>query len=161
MQNPMKVKANLFLGVCVAFLLNSCSETPTYEKSYAFDNKEWAQNVKPSFTIDIQDIEKEYDFIITLRTTTDYKYSNLWIYLNTTTPDGKKAREPFEIKTTNPDGSWIGKKTGTIVEHSLYFKRRKLPLKGRYVFVLEQGITDSKVDQVLDIGLQVLEVKKP
>lgn len=155
------MKVNLFSLIFSVLFLSACTETPTYEKSYAFENKVWEQNVKPSFTIDIKDIEKEYDFILTLRTTTDYKYSNLWIYLNTTTPDGKKAREPFEIKTTNPDGSWIGKKTGTIVEHSLYFKRRKLPAKGKYVFVLEQGITDSKVDQVLDVGLQVLEVKKP
>lgn len=160
MQSRMNVKANIVLLLFAAFVISSCTETPTYEKSYAFDNKEWAQNVKPSFTINIKDIEKEYDFILTLRTTTDYKYSNLWIYLNTTTPDGKKSREPFEIKTTNPDGSWIGKKTGTIVEHSLYFKRRKLPAKGKYVFVIEQGITDSKVNQVLDLGLQVLEVKK-
>jgi len=77
--------------------------------------------------------------------------------MSTTTPDGQKAREPFEIKITNPDGSWIGKKTGTVVEHSLYFKRRKLPTKGKYVFVLEQGITNTMVDEVLDIGLMVQE----
>jgi hypothetical protein len=81
--------------------------------------------------------------------------------MNTKTPNGEKAREPFEIKITNPDGSWIGKKTGTIVENSLNFKRRKLPLKGKYTFILEQGITDSKINQVLDIGLVVTEAKKP
>ena len=119
----------------------------------------WEQNVKPSFVIDIADTTKEYDFILTLRTTTDYKYSNLWLYMNTTTPSKEHAREPFEIKITNPDGSWVGKKTGTIVEHSLYFKRRKMPMKGAYVFLLEQGITDSKVDEVLDISLVVQEAK--
>lgn len=156
----MKVKVNLVVILLAAMTIVSCQDTQTYEKSYAFENKEWPQNVKPSFTVDIQDTTKAYDFVITLRTTTEYKYSNLWIFLNTTTPDGQKAREPFEIMTTNPDGTWIGKKTGTIVEHALMFKRRKLPLKGKYVFVIEQGITDSKVDQVLDIGLQVLEAKQ-
>jgi gliding motility-associated lipoprotein GldH len=155
----MKVKAKLFAAVFAAAILVSCDETLTYEKSYSFENKEWNQNVKPSFTIDIKDADKEYDFVLTLRTTTEYKYSNLWVYLNTTTPDGKKVREPFEIKTTNPDGTWIGKKTGTIVEHAIYFKRRKFPSKGKYVFVIEQGITDSKVDEVLDVGLQLLVVK--
>jgi hypothetical protein len=33
-----------------------------------------------------------------------------------------------------------------------------LPLKGKYTFTLEQGITESKIDQVLDIGLNVEEV---
>ena len=144
----------------LAFLI-SCESAPTFEKSYVFENKEWKQDIKPSFTVDIKDASKDYDFVLTLRTSTEYKYSNLWVYMNTKTPNGEKAREPFEIKITNPDGSWIGKKTGTIVENSLNFKRRKLPLKGKYTFILEQGITDSKIDQVLDIGLVVTEAKKP
>lgn len=130
-----------------------------YQKSYTFEKKEWAQNVKPSFTIDIKDTSKVYDFILTLRTTTDYKFSNLWVFFNTTSPDGKKSREAFEIVITNPDGTWYGKKTGTIVENNLIFRQKKIPMKGKYVFVLEQGITDSKIDEVLDVGLTVDESK--
>jgi gliding motility-associated lipoprotein GldH len=140
-------------------MLFSCSEQPFYEKVYSFKNNEWSQRVKPSFTIDIKDINIEYNFVITLRTTTDYKFSNLWIYMNTITPDGTKAREPFQIAVTNPDGSWAGIKTGTIVELPLQFNKRRLPKKGKYTFTLEQGITDSKIDEVLDIGLRVTEGK--
>ena len=159
MQRIMKRRSKAVVLFSLAFLI-SCESAPTFEKSYIFENKEWKQDVKPSFTVDIKDASKEYDFVLTLRTTTEYKYSNLWVYMNTKTPNGEKAREPFELKITNPDGSWIGKKTGTIVENSLNFKRRKLPLKGKYTFILEQGITESKIDQVLDIGLVVTEAKK-
>jgi gliding motility-associated lipoprotein GldH len=160
MQGIMKIRSKIGVFFCLAFLI-SCENAPIFEKSYVFENKEWKQNVKPSFIVDIKDATKEYDFVLTLRTTTEYKFSNLWIYMNTQTPNKESARESFEIKITNPDGSWIGKKTGTIVENSLNFKRRKLPLKGKYTFILEQGITDSKIDQVLDIGLVVTEAKKP
>lgn len=157
----MKIRNKIVSIVVGSMLVSSCVEAPTFEKSYAFEDEQWDQKVKPSFTLEIKDIEKEYDFVLTVRTTTDYKYSNLWIYWNTTTPDGEKAREPFEIKITNPDGSWIGKKTGTIVENSLYFKRRKMPVKGKYIFVLEQGITSSKIDEILDVSLLVQEVNQP
>lgn len=155
----IKVKVKFFSVLALVAVLASCGDIPVYEKSYTFQNNVWDQNVKPSFAIDIKDITKEYDFILTLRTTTDYKFSNLWIYLNTTTPDGQKAREPFQIHITNPDGSWIGKKTGTVVENELVFKRKKLPVKGKYVFVLEQAITESQIGEVLDVGLMVLEAK--
>ncbi len=149
-----------YLFYCLLIgVLYSCSEQPFYEKVYSFKNNEWSQRVKPSFTIDIKDINIEYNFAITLRTTTDYKFSNLWIYMNTITPDGTKAREPFQIAVTNPDGSWAGIKTGTIVELPLQFNNRRLPKKGKYTFTLEQGITDSKIDEVLDIGLRVTEGK--
>jgi gliding motility-associated lipoprotein GldH len=158
----MEMKA-LISSILIAFgfLLAGCSSAPVYEKSYDFENNEWSQKVKPSFTVDIKDTSKAYNFVITLRTTTEYKFSNLWIYLNTSTPDGQKVREPYEIKLTNPDGSWTGKKTGTIVEKSIYFKNRKMPKSGKYVFVIEQGITESLIDEVIDIGLLVEEVAVP
>ena len=137
----MRLLRNFFLFFILGLSILSCSEKPFYEKVYSFDGNEWTQRVKPSFTVDVKDIEKEYNFIITLRTTTDYKYSNLWIYMNTITPDGTKAREPFQIQITNPDGSWAGIKTGTIVEHPLQFNKRKLPKKGKYTFTIRSDNT--------------------
>jgi gliding motility-associated lipoprotein GldH len=138
----------------------SCNETAYYQKSFGFKNNIWSKNVKPKFEVEFQDTTKLYDFVLTLRATTDYKYSNLWIFLNSTPPVGESVREPYEIKTTFPDGSWIGKETGTIVEHQLVFKRRRLPFKGKYKFGVEQAITDKTVDEVLDISLRVEEVKE-
>jgi gliding motility-associated lipoprotein GldH len=135
-----------------------CTGSALYEKTFDFNENRWAQNIKPTFSVDIKDTSKTYNFVITLRTTTEYKFSNLWIFLNTTTPEGQKVREPYEIKITNPDGSWSGKKTGTIVETSIYFRNKKMPLPGKYTFVLEQGITESLIDEVIDIGLFVEQV---
>ena len=149
----------LLLYILVVFIVVSCSETAFYQKSFGFQNNTWSQKVKPKFEIEFQDTTKLYDFIVTVRTTTDYKYSNLWIFLNSTPSVGKSVREPYEIKTTYPDGSWIGKKTGTVVEHQLVFKRRRLPFKGKYKFEIEQGITEKKLDEVLDISLRIEEVK--
>jgi gliding motility-associated lipoprotein GldH len=148
----------IFLAATV--ILSGCEQAPVYEKVYAFENSKWGQKQRLNFSVDIQDIDQEYDFIITLRTTTDYQFNNLWIFLNTTTPTGQKAREPFEIKVTNPDGSWAGIKTGTVVEFPLKFKSRKLPEKGKYSFTIEQGITSSEIDEVLDLGFRVDRVKK-
>lgn len=146
-------KASILIVLCLA--LFSCKEDSFYTKSYAFAHQEWNQDVKPVFKVNIQDTSILYDFVVTVRTTTDYAYNNLWIFLNTKPPHGQEVREPFEIKTTYPDGNWIGKKTGTIVEHELIFKRRKVPFKGMYTFTFEQAITLKKVDEILDISMEV------
>lgn len=152
----MKTKRRIFgTLILLGMFLVSCGKQSYFEKVYSFDGNEWKQNVKPKFVVDIKDISKPYNFIVTIRTTTDYKYSNLWMYMNTKTPTGEKGREPFQMYITNPDGTWIGKKTGTVVENALYFKKRKLPKKGKYTFVIEQGITESIVDEILDIDFRV------
>ncbi len=158
---PQEMSAKkLGIALILALLFVSCGEQPLFEKSYSFKENKWTQNVKPAFKIDIQDTTLAYDFTITFRVTTDYAYNNVWFYLNTKTPDGLNAREPFEMKITNPDGSWAGKKTGTVVETQLNFNRRKLPKKGSYYFTLEQGVTMKELDEVLDIGLNVDVAKK-
>ena len=79
--------------------------------------------------------------------------------MKTESPDGTIAREPFEIMITDENGKWIGNKTGSVVETSLYFKKRTLPIAGKYSFTIEQAITASTIDEVLDIGFTVTKEK--
>lgn len=153
------MKTNLVLFLALLFLA-SCGEQPYFEKVYSFESRKWDQDVKPKFEVKIDDVSKPFNITLFLRTTTDYPYNNLWIYLKTTLPDGTTKREPFEIEISNSDGSWVGTKTGTVVETALYFKERVLPQKGLYSFEVEQAITKSTVDEVLDIGLSVAQVKE-
>lgn len=156
----MRIKLKHLVPISFVLLLFvSCTENVFYTKSYSFQNNTWDQKIKPLFKVIIDDTSKVYNFILTLRTTTDYEYSNCWIYLNSTTPNKEKAREPFEIKITNPDGSWIGTKSGTIVENSLFFKQRKFPQKGAYFFAVEQAVIQKELGEILDIGLRIEEVK--
>jgi gliding motility-associated lipoprotein GldH len=140
-------------------LLNACSETPFYNKSYSIPSGVWKQQMRPSFAVKIDDINAKYNFILTVRTTTDYSFSNLWMFLNSKGPKNISGREPFEIKVAKPDGSWIGDKTGSIVENRLLFKQRKLTEKGVYTFELEQGVTLAELNNVIDIGLIIEKVK--
>ena len=153
------MKINKILLLSLGLLLFSCSKPPLYEKSYSFADNHWDQTVKPRFIFNVEDSVALYDFTINLRTTTDYKYNNLLIFITTITPDGQRVREPYEIKITEQNGQWLGKKTGTIVENKLLFKNRNLPRKGKYFFLLEQGITASSIDQVLDISMKVEKSK--
>lgn len=148
--------------VGISLLLFACGKAPFYTKTFSFEGNEWEQPVKPKFVVTIEDTSAFYEFILTLRTTTDYRYNNLWIYWNTVTPDEHtpNAREPFEFKIQAPTGEWYGKESGTIVENQLIFNRRKFPFPGKYTFMMEQGITESEIDEVLDIGLTIEKLKE-
>jgi gliding motility-associated lipoprotein GldH len=170
----MKARNSLYV-ILLLIVLWSCEQPALYERSYTFKNNTWAQNVKPRFVVDIKETAKEHVFVMTLRTTTDYKYSNLWVFLNTKNPKGETMREPVEIAVTNADGSWIGIKTGTIVETEVVFIRSKegqfevfdrpgnpprmlkcsLAEAGKYTFTIEQGITQMAIDEVLDLTFLV------
>ena len=148
-------KRGTHIAALVITLLSSCGKQALYDKTHSFKDRVWEQDVKPNHRVEITDTNKVYNLSLTLRTTTDYKYNNLWVFLTTKLPDGSSERKPFQFRITNEDGSWVGNKTGTIVETELDFRNRRLPLLGTYEFTLEQGITQSAIDEVLDIGLKV------
>ena len=146
--------------IAITFIMAGCSDRPYFDKFYSFDNNEWPQHVKPVFNIEVDDTTKWYDFVLTLRTTTDYGNSNLWVFLNTKTPSGIKAREPFQIRIADEKGAWLGQKSGTTVEHQLIFRKRKFPEIGVYEFILEQGITEERIEEILNVGLTMTAYEK-
>lgn len=155
----MIIKNNILLFFVLAFALVSCGEKPMYTKAVSFKDNRWNLDQKPTFEVDIEDTTKAYNFRLILRTTTDYAYSNLWIFLKTIAPDGSEGREPYQIRIANEDGSWIGNKSGSMVETELSFAARKLPLKGKYTFIVEQAITKDEVDDVSDLIFEVSPVQ--
>lgn len=156
-----QIRSHSLLLLLLAVVLIGCGEKPLFEKVYSFDDRLWTLDQKPEFKVEVTDTTALYDISLTLRTTTDYKFNNLWIFLNTTLPDGQSERLPFQIRISNEDGSWTGNKTGSVVETSLDFPARKLPVKGEYSFIVEQAVTQSQVDEILDIGLRVNKTVLP
>ncbi len=139
----------------VLVLLVSCGESPLFTKSVAFDNNEWKQDQKAVFEVNIPDTTQFYTITITLRTTTDYAYNNMWFFLHSKTPKGQEGREPVEMKIAHPDGSWIGEKSGTVVTTVARFSHRRFPQQGKYRFTFEQGVTENSVKDILDISYTV------
>ncbi len=155
----MKYSCLIFLGLSV--LLFSCSESPYYTKSHEFSNQIWNLNEKPRFIVDIKDTNQRYDFTFYIRTTSDYAYNNIWVFLHSTDPSGEKSKEAFEVKTTNKDGSWIGKKSGSVIEHKFdKIKSVKFSKKGKYTFSLEQASDKGDLKNVIDATLVVEKSKK-
>ncbi|MBU2018327.1 MAG: gliding motility lipoprotein GldH [Bacteroidetes bacterium] len=151
MTQTIKNKFGYFL---LFLLLQSCGDSALYDRSFSFDKHEWPQGNFPKFVVPIVDTNANFDVDFTLRTTTDYPFSNIWMNISIIFPDGTKLRRPYELKITDQKG-WLGQKSGTIVENTLSFPKSKLPQKGNYTFVLEQATPETVVSEVLDIGLRV------
>lgn len=146
----------LFFGV---FLFSSCGETPFYDSAYSFKDKKWALEDTASFEFDVTDTVQQYDFVLTLRTTTTYPFSNLWVHVSTTAPDESKSKMAQRINLAAPDGSWIGRVSGTIVESKLHYKTTNFPLEGTYRFDVTHAIQKETVPEVLDLSLRVVAAK--
>lgn len=155
-----------YLKLCALVLILaatiSCGDQPYFMETISFDGQKWTQNTMPEFKVNFEGDTSSYDVIFTFRTSTDYAYNNLWIYLTTAGPMcpsisentaffGRKAKE---LKIAKPNGEWLGQKSGTFIENKLYYIRSKF-CKGTYTFKLEQGITIKEMQNISDVTIEV------
>ena len=131
--------------------------------TYAFENQKWVEDVAPIFSVDFNGDTTSYDVILTFRTSTNYEFNNIWVYMSTDGPIceeiqnksrflGRKAKE---IKIAKKNGEWMGQKSGTFIENKLYYIRSKF-CKGTYVFKLEQGVTMQELEGIHDVTIEIL-----
>lgn len=140
--------------------LFSCSEESLYHRTHIIKDGIWTQKMKPFFKVDISDTTKMYDMVLTIRTTTEYPYSNMWLYFTVYYPTKKSQKFPIQLVTCDREGRWLGKKSGSLVSFSKLLIHNKLALKGTYKFTVEQGITQKNLSEVVDVSLDVFAYKE-
>ena len=140
----------------------SCGDNPLFMKTHKFQDNQWKQSEKPIFKVNFPGDTITYDVLFTLRSTIDYSYNNIWLYITTKGPECPECptigsilkRAPVEIKMAKPNGQWIGNKSGTYVDHKLKFRQRRF-CKGEYSFEVEQGVTVGTLDELSDLTVEV------
>tara|TARA_B100000767_G_C19732183_1_gene522209 strand:+ start:496 stop:990 length:495 start_codon:yes stop_codon:yes gene_type:complete len=150
----------LFLLVLTLF---SCGEKPYFMDTYTFENQKWMEDTTPVFEVNFNGDSSSYDVIFTFRTSTNYEFNNLWLYMSTGGPScnemedksGFLGRKAKELKIAKKNGEWMGQKSGTFIENKLYYIRSRF-CKGIYAFKLEQGVTMKELGEIHDVTIEVL-----
>jgi gliding motility-associated lipoprotein GldH len=155
----MKIRRNSIVLIAtfaaIIGMITSCGEGAYYDDVYSFENKTWHKSDTASFVVPVTDTTNLFKFSISLRTTASYEYSNLWIYILSTSPDGSTSKVAQKLPLARPDGSWIGNVSGTVVQTDVRFAAKHFPLKGDYSFEFINATQQEEVEHVLDIGLRV------
>lgn len=151
------MKAIVSSVIVSLFLLASCGPTPFYEGTYDFKDHSWGSGESPAFDFVSKDTAVAYNFVVTLRTTPEYEYSNLWVFMYILNPNGEQRKDTLNFPLADPSGKWIGKKTGSVIEHEMLIGwNKKFPTKGEYKIRFEQAIPDPEVNHVMDLSLRIV-----
>lgn len=150
------MKCKICLYLIVGLVLTSCGKQPMYIKTYDFSDHTWGGGESPEFKFRTNDTKNAYNFVLTLRTTTDYEYSNLWVFMYTKSPNKKIRKDTLNFPIAEPNGKWIGENSGSIVENEFLIGfNKKFPAKGKYTIWFEQAIMQKEVNNVLDLTFEV------
>jgi gliding motility-associated lipoprotein GldH len=156
-------KNNLFLilPLAILFVLSGCTNNTLFNGTKKMDNEQWNMYNPAAFRCTVNDTVKAYDVTFSLRTSTDYPYRNIYLFVLTSFPSGYTQADTVQYAVTNEKGEWIGKGVGDIRELTFHYKSNVyFPEKGVYQFRIIHGMRDVDLKGVYDFGMKIHKRKQ-
>jgi gliding motility-associated lipoprotein GldH len=100
--------------VGIAAVFSACDESRVFEKNREIKDYIWDSRNKASFTFEVKDTATLHNIYVNVRHADFYQYSNIWLMVRTTFPDGKQLSKRVEVPLANDDGAWHGEGIGDI-----------------------------------------------
>jgi gliding motility-associated lipoprotein GldH len=152
-------KKMLLLLLLPAISLISCDPGRIYEENIMIPDGSWNAGHRLTFEVTISDNLSPCNMYLNIRNGPEYNFSNLYLFLTTTFPDGTTARDTIELTLAGYDGRWLGSGIGSVKFSKFLFKDNiHFTQKGAYRFTMEQAMRVPKLQGIRDLGLRIEKI---
>lgn len=153
----MKRLIEILLISLITIAVSSCgNQNVIYDESEIIPNAKWDYQERPYFDVNIEDILSSHAFYLNIRHLENYRYSNFYMFLHTTFPNGNVTHDTIECILAYPDGRWVGEGSGSMRTSKILLNNNlRFPLKGNYHFEIEQAMREPVLEGITDVGLRV------
>lgn len=144
-----------FILLIVTVLSSCVNKNVIFDESVVISNAAWNNQDFPYFDVNVEDTTSAYNFYLNIRHLENYRYSNFYMFLHTTFPDGNQTHDTIELVLSYPDGRWIGKGSGSMRDNNILLNNNlHFPAKGNYRFEIEQAMRESVLEGITDVGIR-------
>ncbi len=153
------MRKRLFSLCSFLILLSACSSPDKiYEEHFPLKGEVWEVEKMLPFEFTIDDTVSPYRFGLNFRYTENYPYQDIYLFLQTTFPDGKLSYDTLHCDLFSPEGEALGK-GHRIKELETNYSLLKFPMKGKYVMRYIQAMRTDTLEGVESFGISLS--KKP
>ena len=142
----------ILLIAAAASLLSACSHDIVYSRFIPISSEEWAADSVLRFDYTIQDAAVDYRMLVYVRHTERYPYQNMWLFID----DGQRE-DTIEFYLADDRGRWLGDKNHGFIEMPVLLEvTKQFPDTGAYSLTIRQGMRDSLLRGITDIGVEII-----
>lgn len=147
------MRSKILLGF-LPFLLFSCTPGVVFDEMSELPETGWYSGVNPVFETEIKDTTHHYELGLKLRINTDYPFSNMWLRVFTTYPDGHRDTGRYQFVLATPEGKWTGSGIGGLRSYQFAAEPQKVfPNSGKYRFEIEQYMRVDTLPFIHNAGI--------
>ncbi|MGB8357549.1 MAG: gliding motility lipoprotein GldH [Bacteroidales bacterium] len=146
----------LTLSAFIMLITLSCDRGTYYAHTVKMEGEAWSMYDPGKFTCTIDDTVSVYNIDLSVRTSTQYPYRNLYLFVVTSFPSGNNITDTVQVMLADEKGDWLGRGAGDLRELTIPYKSNVyFPEKGEYHFKVIQGMRDTVLKGVYDLGMRI------
>jgi gliding motility-associated lipoprotein GldH len=139
------------------FLLSACGNGPVSSDNATVDPAGWRASDTVRLTFDVAQPEHRHDLQFGLRHNGDYPFSNLYLFVRLTYPNGRTLTDTLACPLAGPDGRWYGK-GGNWIDHRIGYKRGvAFPLAGTYRLDVVHAMRRNPLPGISDVRFAMFD----
>lgn len=153
----MKINISPFLALITLLFFFGCNQQIAFERNEKLDAiNGWPMDDTLKFVHEFTDTTALHNIFLNVRNTTDYDYSNFYVFFQTRFPDGRLFRDTVEMILADKQGKWTGDGFGKIKSNSFHFRKDVwFPVQGEYEFSIQHAMRDESIKGISDVGIRV------
>jgi gliding motility-associated lipoprotein GldH len=147
-----------FLVGCVLLIITlACNRGGVFSQYKTIPKSVWNRDSLVVFQIPVTDTVQRHNLFLNVRNDIEYKYSNLWLFVEIIQPgDTTAVIDTFEFTLADPTGKWLGHGFGGVKTNEMLFKRNVyFPVAGNYEIQIQHGMRGKLLEGITDIGFRV------
>lgn len=152
----MKQIFQLIIFGALLISIFACDRNQVFEEYKTIPQKNWHKDSLVVFNIPVTDTTQNHNLIVNIRNDINYKYSNLWLFIEVQQPGGEAIKDTFELSLADPSGKWLGDGFGGLKTRHVIFRRNVyFPATGNYQINIQQGMREELLAGISDVGFRV------
>ncbi len=143
-------------------LMSGCDGNSVFEGKKDFSNRFWAFNDPAEFEFEIEDIDKTYNLLFSVRNTSMYPFQNIYLQYYLEDSIGRLQSKEltnvqlFNAKTGIPLGSGLGDLYDI---EKPFLEKYKFESVGKYKLRIDQFMRKDSLPEIVSVGIRVETAK--
>lgn len=146
----------------------SCNFNTVKSDYQATYNGSWSKDNVVEFTFSEIDTTQKHNIYINIRNDETFEFNNLFLIAELDYPDGQSVTDTLEYQMALPDGTWLGKGSGSLKENKLWYKENIIfPTSGVYTLRVSHAMRKNgnvngilNLEGITDIGFEIEKSNK-
>ena len=153
----MKNPGFLLFILIILVSLFACTENGSFNEYKTIPKAVWNRDSLVVFQVPVTDTVQRHNLFLGVRNDINYKYSNLWLFVEIIQPgDTTAVKDTFEFTLADPTGKWLGSGFGGVKTNEVLFRSNVyFPVAGQYNVKVQHGMRGKLLEGITDIGFRV------